>query len=188
MSQKDYGCFFCAGQTTNPSASCEQCGRPIDVSDPLLECVFNDYKPIDVIGRGYNGWTLRVEDEFQAFAMKVIPVRRTKKDAIPDKEAKALATCSSHRNIARFIRQLRTTVTVLGAEVEVLCLVFEYIGNARTLGNLVADDSLTLRKIDVVHILTGIASGLGRMHSHGLWHADLHDDMTCPPETGQFAE
>jgi ABC-type molybdenum transport system ATPase subunit/photorepair protein PhrA len=28
----------------------------------------------------------------------------------------------------------------------------------------------------MVNILSGIAAGLARMHSHGLWHNDLHDD------------
>ena len=176
MSLKDYGCFFCSGKSTEYSGTCGTCGRPINVTGDLNKASFDGYKAVDILGRGFYGWTLEVKDEYQPFAMKVVPIHRLGKSKIPDKEARALATCSHHRNIAQFFRQLECTVTVLGNHVPVLCLVFELIPKAKPLGALIADDSLILTKSDTVSILSGIASGLARMHAHELWHNDLHDD------------
>ena len=129
MSTKEFGCFFCDGKSTDSSGSCGKCGRPIDIRDYLRELPIPPYRVVDIIGRGFYGWTLKVEDAYQAFAMKVMPRTRLRVDAIADEEARSLAACSPHRHIARFWSQIPTAITILGQEITVLCLVFEYIPN-----------------------------------------------------------
>src|ERR1035437_2037784 len=113
MSKKDYGCFFCSGKSDDYDGFCNQCGEKINISSELCEVTFNEYKPTEILGRGYNGWTLKVEDNYQPFAVKIIPSHRLKDDTLADKEARALVACSPHRNIARFFRSFKTTISIL---------------------------------------------------------------------------
>jgi serine/threonine protein kinase len=176
MSQKDYGCFFCSGKSTSYDGQCISCGQIVNVSPVLLTITLGEYKPLEILGRGFYGWTLKVEDNYQPFALKIIPKHRLKEGVLADKEARALAVCSTHRNIARFFRSFTTHISISGKSIEVLCMAFEFIDNARPLSKLLSDDSLKLAKSDVVAILAGITSGLNRMHANNLWHDDLHDD------------
>jgi len=184
MSKKDFGCIFCSGKAEESDGICGQCGQTINVGSKLLKVAIGEYEPKEVIGRGFNGWTLKVEDNFQPFTVKIIPKHRLKDEAMADKEARALVACSPHRNIARFVRRLTVKIKIYGKEIEVLCMVFDFIPNARPLSKVVDDDSLKLTKADVVAILSGIASGLNRMHTNGLWHDDLHDDNVLIREVG----
>jgi len=178
MSKKDYGCFFCQGKSTDYDGTCDTCGEPANISHHLLQEAFGDYKPVGVLGRGFYGWTLKAEDTYQTFALKVIPRHRLKNAELAENEARSLVACSTppHRHIAKFWRQLNLTVTILGHSVDVQCMLFEFIPNATPLSGIIADDSLKLNKADAVGILGGITSGLERMHANGLWHDDLHDD------------
>ncbi len=179
MSTKEYGCFFCAGKSTDESGTCPTCGFPINIGAELLKMRFGDYAPAKVLGRGFYGWTLKVEDAYQPFSMKIIPQHRLEKDSLGEEEARAMVACSPHRNIARFVRRLTTDITLFGKTEPVLCLVFDYIDKADPLRKLVeniANTPFEPTKSDVIDILAGIASGLARMHSRGLWHDDLHDD------------
>jgi tRNA A-37 threonylcarbamoyl transferase component Bud32 len=106
--------------------------------------------------------------------MKVVPQHRFAA-RLPDAEARNLVACSPHPNIAQFIRSFDAHVTVNGVKVNVNCMVFEFIADARPLRELIDGDDLLSRR-DVVSILSGIAHGLSRMHSRRLWHDDLHDD------------
>lgn len=174
MSTKEYGCFLCAGKSADPQGVCSTCGTPIDVSAVLLSVSLGEYRPKSVLGRGFYGWTLRVEDQFQTFALKVVPLHR-QKGGVPDAEAKSLAACSPHPNIASFIRYFQTDVVVGGRSVTLSCMVFEFVADAAPLKHFVDGDE-RLSRSDVVCILAGIANGLSRMHSRKLWHDDLHDD------------
>lgn len=176
MSKKDYGCFFCLGKSSEFHGTCPACHKPINIGEHLLKAKLNEYVPDAVLGRGYYGWTLKANDVYQPFAIKVVPRQRLKGAKIEDKEVRALVACSAHRHIARFIRTMNVDVKILGESVGVLCIVFEFIPNALPLSKVFADNSLVLDKADVVAILAGIASGLERMHANGLWHDDLHDD------------
>lgn len=176
MSTKEYGCFFCDGKSTDYSGTCTSCGKPIDVGKELLRLEIVDYSPIDILGRGFYGWTLKVEDDYQPFSMKIIPRHRLAQDSVGDKEARALVACSPHRNIARFVRPVGTDISLFNTNVPVLCLVFDFIDNAKPLRVVIEDKDFIPTKADAVEILAGIASGLARMYSRGLWHDDLHDD------------
>lgn len=174
MSTKDFGCFFCIGKATDESATCPKCGKRIDISQELKHVKLGDYQVTGILGRGFNGWTVLAEDNFQSFAIKIIPEHRLKERGL--KEPRALAECSPHRNIARFFRVIECEIVIDTEKSSVSCLVFEYVPNARPLGHVVEDDSVKLSKGDVVAILCGIASGLARMEKNNLWHDDLHDD------------
>jgi serine/threonine protein kinase len=174
VSTKEYGCFFCSGKSADVGGLCPGCGAPIDVATELLSRPIGEYQPKGILGRGFYGWTLRVEDGLQTFALKVVPAHRLA-GRIPDAEARNLAACSPHPNIATFIRQLHVTLDINGKTIPVSCMVFEFIADARPLRTLL-DDNETLSRSDVVSILAGIAHGLSRMHSKNLWHDDLHDD------------
>lgn len=176
MSKKDYGCFFCDGKSADYDGTCNQCNEKVNVESDLLKASLGEYSPVKIIGRGFNGWTLQANDQYQPFAIKVIPKHRLKKGALADAEARALVACSPHRNIVRFVRPLLVRLEISHREVEVLCMVFDYIPDAMPLSKLVTDESLQLNKADIVSILCGIASGLNRMHTNKLWHDDLHDD------------
>jgi len=177
VSTNDYGCFFCDGKSTDYSGTCTKCGNPIDIGEELLKLTIDDYKLLGIIGRGFYGWTLKVEDNYQSFAMKIMPQHRLKKDAIAEEEARKLVACSPHRNIARFVRSINDSIPLLAQTVDVSCLVFDYIDDkAKSLRQFNMDVGFIPTKKDVVDILSGIASGLARMHSRGLWHDDLHDD------------
>ena len=143
----------------------ETCGNPINIGNELRQITIDEYHTTDIIGRGFYGWTLKVHDGYQDFALKMLPVHRLEKAEVPDIEARALVACSAHRNIARFVRPVNKRLTVLNKEVGVLCLVFEYVENATPLGSLLSNESFKPSKTDVVDILVGIASGLARMHS-----------------------
>ena len=176
MSTKEYGCFFCEGKSSDYSGTCNKCGQPIDISGELLALTIENYKIIDILGRGFFGWTLKVEDHYQPFAIKFIPTYRQKRIERFESEAQSLASCSPHRNIAQFHREFTFTINILEQDVEVLALVFECIENATSLGDMLGDSNLLLSRADITAILVGITSGLERMHGRGLWHDDLHDD------------
>jgi len=177
MSQKEFGCFFCAGKSSDENGKCNKCGKDINIGDFLHKIEISGYRSRSVIGRGFNGWMLQVEDQYQVFAMKVVPLHRLKERAMPDKEARALAACAQHRNIARFFRPINTTLTIDSEAVEVFGLVFEFVADAEALSKVVSPkSSVSLERRDVAAILIGIASGLARMHASGFWHDDLHDD------------
>jgi energy-coupling factor transporter ATP-binding protein EcfA2 len=178
MSTKEYGCFFCAGKSNTSTGTCPQCGQPIDIGQHLGALRIEDYRIMSVIGRGFYGWTVKVEDAFQLLAMKIIPALRFENQEMATKEPRALVQCGQppHPNIARFHRLVHSRVSICGKDVDVSCMVFEYIANARPLRVIIEDDQLLLTRADVVAVLAGIASGLERMHGRGLWHDDLHDD------------
>lgn len=177
MSTKEYGCFFCDGKSTDYSGTCKECGNPIDIGEELLKLTIDDYKLLGIIGRGFYGWTLKAEDNYQPFAIKIMPHHRLKEGSIGEEEARKLVACYPHRNIARFVRAINEPISLLKQTVSVLCLVFDYIDDkAKPLSKLMMDDGFIPTKKDVVDILTGITSGLARMHTIGLWHDDLHDD------------
>lgn len=187
MSRKDFGCFFCRGKSVDFGGVCDTCGEAINVGHELVALRFVDYTPDlasraspdptgAILGRGFHGWTLRVRDEYQPFAMKVIPKHRLAEQAPADAEVRALVACSPHRNIARFFRPLSLSVEVRGRQVEVRCLLFELIRDAIPLSHFLTNDAIVATRSDVVAILSGIASGLSRLHTNGLWHDDLHDD------------
>ena len=170
------------------SGTCKECGNPIDIGEELLKLTIGDYKLLGIIGRGFYGWTLKVEDNYQSFAMKIMPQHRLKEDPIGEEEARKLVACSPHRNIARFVRIINEPIQLLLHTVDVSCLVFDYIdGKAKSLRQLNLDEGFMPTKADVVDILSGITSGLARMHSRGLWHDDLHDDnvLIRPVETDE---
>src|SRR5260370_17255743 len=73
MSTKDFGCFCCSGKSIDARGTCPNCGAPIDVSADLLSAAIGEYRPKRVLGRGFYGWTLQVEDQLQAFPLKVLP-------------------------------------------------------------------------------------------------------------------
>jgi energy-coupling factor transporter ATP-binding protein EcfA2/tRNA A-37 threonylcarbamoyl transferase component Bud32 len=175
MSQKEFGCFFCVGKSSTFDGVCSDCGRAIDITASLKGITIGGYKAIKVVGRGFNGWTLKVEDTYQAFAMKVIPRHRLSGKTVADEEARALAACAQHRNIARFFRPIDDVVTVQDVPIQVFGLVFEFIENAQPLSKLISSTA-ELERRDIAGILIGIASGLARMHASGLWHHDFHDD------------
>lgn len=176
MSTKEYGCFFCSGKSPDFDGICNECGRKINISSQLIKIKIENYEVIEILGRGYYGWTLKVQDQYQPFAMKILPSHRLIRPSLEEKEAKALVECSPHRNIARFWRQLKTTIMLFERDIDILCLFFEFIGDARPLSKVIEDDKIKLTRGDIVGMLTGIASGLARMHRRGLWHDDLHDD------------
>jgi len=174
MSTKDFGCFYCSGKATLQSGVCPDCDETIDITERLKGLKIAEYNVISVLGRGFSGWTVLAEDHYQSFAIKIIPKHRSKNDVF--KEPKALANCSPHPNIARFIRFIDLILRVGNKQVPVSCLVFEHVPNSRPLGEIVEDNSIKLCRGDVVSILRGIAKGLERMQSRNLWHDDLHDD------------
>lgn len=174
MSTKDFGCFYCSGKATIPTGLCPDCAEPIDISERLKGLKIAEYEVLDILGRGFNGWTVLAEDHYQRFAIKILPKRRSKDGVF--KEPKALADCSPHPNIARFVRFIDLDLSLDGKIVPVSCLVFEHVPDARPLAKIIEDASVKLCKGDVVAILRGIAKGLERMHSRNLWHDDLHDD------------
>ena len=176
MSTKEFGCFFCDGKSANYDDTCPKCGKPINISSELLKFKGQEYSARQILGRGFYGWTVKVEDPYQEFAMKITPGFRLPQGPMGDREARALGKCSPHRNIARFVRQIPIKLHLFGKDVDVVCLIFEFIENARPLSEIIADNNFNPTQSDVVDILTGITSGLARMHSNELWHDDLHDD------------
>ena len=174
MSTKEYGCFFCSDKSQDPKGNCPGCGAPIDVAADLLSATIGEYRPMALLGRGFYGWTLQVEDQFQSFALKIVPQHRLT-GRVPDAEPKSVAACCPHPNIASFNRYFKSDLIVNGRNIEISCMVFEFIADARPLRQLI-EGGESLSRNDVVCILVGIAHGLSRMHSRQLWHHDLHDD------------
>src|SRR5437899_470197 len=85
VSTKEYGCFFCSEKSVDARGKCPGCGAPIDVATELLSRAIGEYQPKGVLGRGFYGWTLQVEDGLQTFALKVVPEHRLA-GRIPDAE------------------------------------------------------------------------------------------------------
>src|SRR5690349_18354150 len=101
MTVELYGCFFCRGGGPENGA-CTTCARPINIAELLLRHQFGDYRTLGLLGRGYYGWTLHVTDDLpQPFALKVVPEKRILMDGDFPVEARAIAQCGSHRNIAK---------------------------------------------------------------------------------------
>ncbi|MEO6194845.1 MAG: protein kinase [Thermoanaerobaculia bacterium] len=146
----------------------------MDIGSELLGQTIDIYTIKSVLGRGFYGWTVHASDPYQDFAVKIVPQGRLRAGQLGDQEAQALARCSPHRNIARLYRVFNHTFTIQGQQVEARCLVFEFIADAQPLDLFFRDHTLDLSRGDITSILTGIASGLIRMHSRGLWHYDLH--------------
>jgi serine/threonine protein kinase len=175
MSSHEFGCFSCPGKAVSADGLCSECQQPINVSETLLARQIGDYRPVGILGRGYYGWTLKVEDQYQPYALKLIPSHRLA-SGLTDHEARSLVACSPHRNIARFWRHFEVSVHVNGQDIKAVGLLFEFIDKGQPLKNLLIDASTTLNRKDICDILAGVASGLARMHARGLWHDDLHDD------------
>lgn len=184
MSSKDYGCFFCEGKSSKATDTCPGCGRPLDIGTQLLEQDLGEYRLQRVLGRGFFGWTFEAVDPFQRFALKVIPAHRLPVDRMPESEARALAACAAHRNIARFYGLREASVHAFNLEVPVLALIFEFIANARPLREFLDEPCEVFGRGDVTDIVCGIASGLNRMHSRNFWHNDAHDDNVLIREVG----
>lgn len=177
MSTKEFGCFFCKGKSSDYDGKCQTCGALINIGSELLSQQIDEYKPERIIGRGFYGWTLKVTDKVpQPFAIKLVPTHRYTKEPINENEVQALAKCSHHRNLVRFWRPLKARLNVLENKIEVFCMVFDYIENAMPLREILLKEDFRPTKVDIVDILSGVASGLDRMHSKNLWHDDLHDD------------
>ncbi len=139
MSTKEFGCFFCKGKSTDPDGQCPECGRPINLSPELSVIQLSGYRAIGVLGRGFYGWTLHVEDDMQGFALKLIPRHRINISKEKFREPKTLVACSNpqHPNIARFIKLFEDQVEISGQRVSVLCLVFDYVPNSRPLRKVI---------------------------------------------------
>ncbi len=177
MSTKEYGCLLCSGKSAKFDGTCPSCGAPINLSADLLTLTIEGMRVTEVLGRGFYGWTLKVEDELpQAFAVKIIPSHRIKAGRNPLQEPRSLVQCSPHRNIARFVRSFTTTLSLRETEVEAACMVFDYVPDAQPLRGFIESPPADLGRADVVAVLSGIAWGLTRMHARDLWHNDLHDD------------
>jgi hypothetical protein len=182
MSTREFGCFFCAGKSQDKDGICPSCGEQINIGSLLVEESIDEYQPREIIGRGFYGWTIKVESSlsFRLFALKLIPLHRLPSQSLTADEARALATCSPHRNIAAFWRRFATSIRLHtpsgNHDVEAMGLLFEYVEEAQPFSELLVDRSVSFSRKDVCDILTGIASGVARMHSKGLWHDDLHDD------------
>jgi tRNA A-37 threonylcarbamoyl transferase component Bud32 len=177
MSTQEFGCFFCSGKSTDRHGQCPDCGAAIDISTDLLAEKIGGYRPKAILGRGFCGWTLKVESDasFRPLSVKVTPKHRMR-GQLSDNEARALGACCPHRNIVHFLAQTHTSVSALGRPVPVIALAFDFVEDAEPLRKFLADENLILSRRDVVDILAGISSGLERMHSKGIWHDDLHDD------------
>ena len=176
MSKKDYGCFFCQGKSVEFDGSCNLCGRPINIGAWLAGAKLGSYLAKEVIGRGFYGWTMLAEFQYQLFAIKITPKQRLQGRVIEDKEARALAACRSHPNIARYWGQVEDTVQIASEAIPVLGLVFDYVPNARTLRSFFEEPPEILTRSDTAAILRGVSAGLDRMHRNDLWHDDLHND------------
>lgn len=150
---------------------------PINVGEELLKQNLSSYTPISIIGRGFYGWTIRAKDDYQEFAIKVIPRHRYPEEDDLPREAQALAA-AQHRNVVRFFRLVEESLLVMEREVEVVILIFEYFDNAFPLRKFfdAGFGAEAIDRADVVSIIGGISSGLERLHLAGLWHYDLHDD------------
>ena len=183
MSTKEFGCFLCSGKSVERTGVCPTCHKPIDVGSTLLSEDMEGYHPIGILGRGYYGWTLKVERSYRTFALKLIPVHRLD-SKFTDNEAHSLAACSPHRNIALFWHHFYTSISLGDQVVPVLGLVFEFIENALSLNELLIDSTVSLSRKDVRDILAGISSGAARMHLKGIWHDDLHDDNVLVRRVG----
>ena len=72
MSTKEFGCFFCDGKSTDYSGTCNLCNKPINIGKELLKLKISDYKISDIIGRGFYGWTLKAEDNYQRQDAKAV--------------------------------------------------------------------------------------------------------------------
>ncbi|HMD96207.1 MAG TPA: lipopolysaccharide kinase InaA family protein [Terriglobia bacterium] len=175
MSSHNFGCFYCSGISTDATGVCPDCGRPIDVGSLLLRREIEGYRTLEVLGRGFYGWTVKAEDPYLPFSLKLIPAHRLEPIPSNDQEARSLAACSPHRNIAQFFRRFPASIQMGKETVPVVVLVFEFVKDAQPLSKLLLDNTVSLSRKDVQDILMGIASGIARMHSVGIWHDDLHD-------------
>lgn len=185
MSTKEFGCFICKGKSLDYDGNCNICGAKVDVSKNLLSEKIESFQVDSVIGRGFYGWTLKVWDGFQFFALKIIPSFRIEK--WPTEEVSYLAKCSDHRNIAKFISHFETNISINGSNNNYICMVFEYIDNAKTLYNFLNDSETKISRKDVYDILRGITHGLWKMTSQNIWHNDLHDNNILIRRTDSMA-
>ena len=179
MSTKEFGCFFCDGKSSEYNGKCDKCGSEINIGAELMNSQIETYKIESILGRGFFGWTVKAKDQYQPFAIKIMPLHRIAQRRISDEEAKALVACNTppHRNIAKFFRPIDDKeLKLCGKVVPIYSLVFEYIANSVPLNKIIENQEIVLTKGDVVSILGGISSGLARMHSRKIWHNDLHDD------------
>ena len=160
MSSKDFGCFLCDGKSPDQNGTCPNCSAQINIAQALPSHIDN-YRVINVLGRGFYGWTVKAEDDLpQPFAIKIIPSHRISEKYIPHHEPKALVACSPHPNIARFVRHFTCRINILKKDVDVHCLVFEYIPDSRPLRAVIEHNVIQLTAAGIVEILSGIAFGL----------------------------
>jgi serine/threonine protein kinase len=141
----------------------------------LLGLRIDEFGVEEIIGRGFYGWTVKANDGYQSFVVKLIPDHRVRNRAPIFQEPRALAKCGPHPNIARFFKHGDTTLAIAEAHVATHFLVFDYIEDASPLRRFLAEVE-HLDRSDLVGIISGICFGLARIHKNGLWHNDLHDD------------
>ncbi len=175
----EYGCFHCGkGKSTNLSAKCPECHKPIDVKDDLLRIPFDEYKPIRFLGRGFYGYVLLVENRIsKQFALKVVP--ETLYDA-QDKdfyeEIRKYLLVGQHPNIAELHNAGDIEIQLNEQKVHLYYLVIEYIPESITFDELARSDlSDTLNSIDMFGgIAIQMCSALAKLEEKNLWHNDLH--------------
>ncbi len=195
MSTKEYGCFYCEGKSFDENGNCNLCGREINISTFLKSNSISDYEIKDVLGRGFYGWTVRGNDGYNDFAIKILPEFRTIStvDKIADvkiKEAVNLSKCQGHKNIVPFFRPLTNKLNIEGQEYSIICLIYRFIPNPITLKDFYNTIN-ELSDVDVINILIGITSAIKKLHDNGLQHFDLHNRnilIVEPSQDDNFVE
>ena len=174
---REFGCFFCDGKSTDENGVCERCGKPINIGSELLsQATIGVYRPREVLGRGFYGWTLKVVGDYEKeFALKVTPSHRTNCSQRPEEEIQALVKCSPHRNIAEFVAARQDDeLEILGQRIKINCMVFQYIPHSRSLRVFLMESRTEISQYEIIYLLKGIVNALDRMHSLHIWHHDLH--------------
>src|SRR5689334_19191469 len=76
-SDRDFACFFCStGKAKDISATCPNCGHPIDIGRLIEGTSINNYKLDKYINRGFYGATFRAINRIGIpVALKIVPAR-----------------------------------------------------------------------------------------------------------------
>lgn len=171
----EYGCFFCGkGKSGDLSGSCPECGKPLDVSDELIQFTYDGLTPVEVLGRGFYGQVVKATNKIgKAFALKVVPAtlyEQRGKDFY--EEVERYQVVGKHPNIAELFNAGEQEEQIHGQLLHLYFLVMEYIDEPITFNDLMARADVDIDMF--VGIAVQLGAALSKLQECNLRHDDLH--------------
>jgi tRNA A-37 threonylcarbamoyl transferase component Bud32/energy-coupling factor transporter ATP-binding protein EcfA2 len=175
-SQRHYPCFFCLdARSTVPNCQCENCGKPLEFGNQLIDEYVDGFKLEKYVGRGHYGAVFKARNRIgREYALKLVPVSLyTSAGKEFDEEISKFVRLGQHNNIASLEDAGTATLSILGSSISFYFIVMEWVEGV-TLTEFTKEGAKTPNEI--ISVLFDVSAALERFESNNLWHNDLNSD------------